>query len=173
MHFGTSFRLTTFGESHGAAIGGVIDGCPAGLELDLDTIRKEMARRKPGQSAITTSRAESDEFEILSGVYEGKTLGTPLSFIIRNQDYKPSITMQWKLHSDHHMLIILIMSNMDIVTIVEEEDLQLVETAARVLPGAIAKQVLVKLGIRVTAYVSQVGEYLLTKPYTQLWTWTK
>ncbi|MFN8143066.1 MAG: chorismate synthase [Bacteroidia bacterium] len=166
--FGTSFRLTTFGESHGAAIGGVIDGCPAGLELDLDFIRKEMARRKPGQSAITTSRAESDEFEILSGVYEGKTLGTPLSFIIRNQDYKPSdydavktafrpshadYTYHVKYgHRDHR----------------GGGRSSARETAARVFAGAIAKQVLVKLGIRVTAYVSQVGEYLLTKPYTQL-----
>ena len=87
--FGELFRVTTFGESHGTAIGVVIDGCPAGLELDLQFVQSELDRRKPGQSHITTQRKETDEFEILSGMFEGKTLGTPLTFIIRNQDYKP------------------------------------------------------------------------------------
>src|SRR5436190_11793046 len=87
--FGNFFRVTTFGESHGAAIGGVIDGCPAGLKLDFDFIQSELDRRKPGQSKITTQRKESDTFEILSGVYKGTTLGSPIAFIIRNEDYKP------------------------------------------------------------------------------------
>src|ERR1041385_5134629 len=91
--FGTIFRLTTFGESHGEAIGGVIDGCPAGLEIDLDFIRAEMDRRKPGQSVIVTQRKEEDEVNFLSGIFDGKTTGTPIGFIIKNnnqkvQDYK-------------------------------------------------------------------------------------
>ena len=88
--FGRLFRLTTFGESHGAAIGGIIDGFPAGLELDISAIHKALDRRKPGQSVITTSRKESDFLEILSGVFEGKTIGTPIAFIILNKDQKSS-----------------------------------------------------------------------------------
>src|SRR5689334_4716429 len=87
---GQLFKLTTFGESHGPAIGGVIDGCPAGLKLDYDFIQSELDRRKPGQSKITTQRKETDQFEILSGVADTVTLGSPIAFIIRNQDYRPS-----------------------------------------------------------------------------------
>ena len=86
--FGTLFKLTTFGESHGLALGGVIEGCPPGIELDFDAIQNEMARRKPGQSAIVTQRKESDEVQFLSGIFEGKTTGTPIGFIIPNQDQK-------------------------------------------------------------------------------------
>jgi len=86
--FGTLFKLTTFGESHGAAIGGVLDGCPAGIMVDMDFIQRELDRRKPGQSSITTPRKESDTVEILSGVFEGKTTGTPIGFIIRNADHQ-------------------------------------------------------------------------------------
>ena len=85
---GGIFKLTTFGESHGVAIGGVIDGCPAGLEVDLEKVQKKLDRRKPGQSEITTQRKESDEVEFLSGIFEGKTIGTPIGFIIRNEDQK-------------------------------------------------------------------------------------
>ena len=85
---GQIFRLTTFGESHGIAIGGVIDGCPAGLSLDLEQIRYELQRRKPGQSVITTQRKEDDEVEFLSGIFEGKTTGTSIGFIIRNTNQK-------------------------------------------------------------------------------------
>ena len=85
---GQVFRLTTFGESHGIAIGGVIDGCPAGLSLDLEQVRHEMQRRKPGQSAITTQRKEDDDVEFLSGIFEGKTTGTPIGFVIKNKDQK-------------------------------------------------------------------------------------
>lgn len=88
--FGKIFKLSTFGESHGPAIGGIIDGCPSGLLLNQELIRYEMKRRRPGQSALSTPRIEADDYEILSGVYEGKTLGTPIGFIIRNQDYRPS-----------------------------------------------------------------------------------
>src|SRR5689334_5312771 len=91
--FGTIFRLTTFGESHGEAIGGVIDGCPAGLEISLDFIQVELDRRKPGQSSNVTQRKEDDELNILSGIFEGKTTGSPIGFTIKNtnqktQDYK-------------------------------------------------------------------------------------
>ena len=86
--FGHIFRLSTFGESHGVAIGGVIDGIPSGHEVDITRIQKELDRRKPGQSAITTQRKESDTVEILSGIYEGKTTGAPVGFIIRNDDSK-------------------------------------------------------------------------------------
>jgi chorismate synthase len=84
--FGKIFRLTSFGESHGPGIGGIIDGFPAGMELDMDAIQHELARRKPGQSKITTQRKESDQVEFLSGIFEGKTQGTPIAFIVWNQD---------------------------------------------------------------------------------------
>src|SRR5215510_1293462 len=86
--FGQLFRLTTFGESHGAAIGGIIDGCPAGLKIDVDFVQQELNRRKPGQSHITTQRQESDAVELLSGIFEGITTGTPIGFIIKNEDQK-------------------------------------------------------------------------------------
>ena len=84
--FGNIFRLTSFGESHGPAIGGVIDGCPANIEMDLDFIQSELNRRRPGQSRITTPRNEADEVKFLSGIYEGKTTGTPIGFIIENEN---------------------------------------------------------------------------------------
>ena len=86
--FGTIFKLTTFGESHGPAIGGIIDGCPAGLELDLEAIQQEMERRKPGQSAIVTQRKEADKVEFNSGIFEGVTTGTPIGFLIHNTNQK-------------------------------------------------------------------------------------
>ena len=85
---GKFFKLTTFGESHGIAIGGVIDGCPAGLELDFHLIQHQLDRRRPGQSTITTQRKESDEVQFLSGIFEGQTTGTPIGFIIKNEDAK-------------------------------------------------------------------------------------
>ena len=88
--FGQIFRLTSFGESHGKAIGGIIDGCPAGLDIDIDFIQNELNRRKPGQSKITTQRDESDQVEFLSGIFEGKTQGTPIGFIVRNKDQHSS-----------------------------------------------------------------------------------
>ena len=86
--FGSLFRVTTFGESHGAAIGCIVDGCPAGLEFDLDFIQHELDRRRPGQSAIVTQRKESDTVQVLSGVFEGKTTGTPIAFVIPNEDQR-------------------------------------------------------------------------------------
>src|SRR5688572_12737127 len=86
--FGHTFRLTSFGESHGKAIGGIIDGCPSNVELNFKKIQHELNRRKPGQSSITTQRDEADEVEFLSGIFEGKTLGTPIAFVIKNKDQK-------------------------------------------------------------------------------------
>ena len=88
--FGTIFRLTTFGESHGAAIGGIIDGCPSGLKVDFDAIQADLNRRKPGQSKLTTRRKEQDRVEWLSGIFEGQTTGTPIGFLIRNSDQNPT-----------------------------------------------------------------------------------
>ena len=88
--FGTRFRLTTFGESHGAAVGGIVDGCPAGLAFSTEEIQAALDRRRPGQSALTSPRQEADRVEILSGVYEGLTLGTPIAFLVRNEDQRPA-----------------------------------------------------------------------------------
>ena len=164
--FGTLFKLTTFGESHGAALGGVLDGCPAGLHLDLDAIENEMQRRKPGQSAIVTQRKENDSVRFLSGIFEGKTTGTPIGFVIENTDqkskdyshiketYRPShadYTYDKKYgHRDYR----------------GGGRSSARETACRVVAGAIAKQLL--KDIKITAYVSSVGELHLNKPYEQL-----
>ena len=166
--FGEKFKITTFGESHGAAIGVVIDGCPAGIELDLQKIQLELNRRKPGQSAITSARKEADEFEILSGVFEGKTLGTPIAIIVRNEDakskdyeylkdsYRPS-------HADY--------------TYEQKYGIRdyrgggrssARETVARVAAGAVAKQILEKQGIQINAFVNQVGTIKLNKHYSSL-----
>lgn len=166
--FGEIFRITTFGESHGAAIGVVIDGCPAGLEIDMDFIQQELDRRKPGQSAITTQRKESDTFHILSGVFEGKTLGSPLAITIQNEDQQPEDYTHLKdsyrpSHADY---------TYDMKY--GHRDYRgggrasARETAARVIAGAIAKQLLKKVGIEITAYVSGVGTIQLQKDYTQL-----
>ncbi|MCF6358198.1 MAG: chorismate synthase [Draconibacterium sp.] len=166
--FGRIFRLTSFGESHGRGIGGIIDGCPAGLELDIELIQKDLARRKPGQSKITTQRKEPDQVEFLSGIFEGKTQGTPIAFAIWNKDqhskdyndlkdiYRPS-------HADY--------------TYIQKYGTRdhrgggrssARETIARVVAGAIAKQILDKAGITINAYVSRVGEITLEKSYQQL-----
>jgi chorismate synthase len=166
--FGKVFTLTTFGESHGAAIGGVIDGCPAGLQIDFSLIEKQMNRRKPGQSSVTTSRNEADSFEILSGTFEGITTGTPIGFIIRNNDQKPEDYGKMKdvfrpSHSDY--------------TYEKKYGLRdhrgggrssARETAARVFAGSIASQLLTHSGIRIDAFVSQVGKIKLNKSYSEI-----
>ncbi len=155
--FGHIFRLSTFGESHGVAIGGTIDGVPAGQKIDTALIQAELDRRKPGQSAITTQRKESDTVEILSGIYEGKTTGTPIGFIIRNSDskskdydhlkenFRPShadFTYHKKYgHRDHR----------------GGGRSSARETACRVVAGAVAKQILESKGISFLTYVDQVG----------------
>ncbi|MCX6352800.1 MAG: chorismate synthase [Bacteroidetes bacterium] len=166
--FGEIFRVTTFGESHGEAIGAVIDGCPAGLRIDADFIRKEMARRSPGQSAITTQRKEGDAVEILSGVFENVTTGSPIALLIKNKDQRSAdYTALSKIYRPSHADY----------TYEKKYGLRdyrgggrasARETAARVAAGAIAKLFLNEYHIRITAYVSAVGEIKLDKPYQQL-----
>ncbi len=164
--FGTLFKLTTFGESHGTAIGGVIDGCPAGLKIDFKSLTKEMVRRMPGQSKITTQRKEPDDVKFLSGIFEGKTTGTPLAFIIENTNqkskdyshirdlYRPShadFTFEKKFgHRDYR----------------GGGRASARETACRVVAGAIAKQLIKE--IKITAFVSSVGKIFIDKPYQEL-----
>lgn len=164
--FGNLFRVTTFGESHGLALGGVIDGCPAGIELDVKLIQKDLDRRKPGQSKITTQRKENDEVRILSGVFEGKTTGTPIGFTIENtnqksKDYSHIKDSYRPSHAD----------------LVYDEKYgfrdyrgggrsSARETVSRVVAGAIAKQFL--KGISIDAYVNQVGRIKSDKTYAEL-----
>jgi chorismate synthase len=171
--FGTLFRLTTFGESHGAGIGGVIDGCPAGMTLDLAAIRFEMDRRKPGQSSITTARKEADEFEILSGVFNGKTTGTPIGFLIPNLDYKSlDYDQVEQIYRPSHADYVY-----DLKYGIRDPRgggrSSARETASRVFGGAIARQLLLQYGnnessVRISAYVSQVGPVILKKSYSEL-----
>ncbi|MBT1687438.1 chorismate synthase [Dawidia soli] len=156
--YGTLFKISTFGESHGPAIGVVIDGCPAGLTLDEAFIQAELDRRKPGQSKITTQRKEDDTFKILSGVFEGKTTGTPLAIVIENQDqrskdyshiaetFRPS-------HADYTYE-----AKYGIRDYRGGGRSSARETAARVAAGAVAKLLLQRLGVTIQAYVSQVGD---------------
>lgn len=166
--FGNIFKLHTFGESHGKAIGGIIDGCPAGIEIDEDFIQKALDRRKPGQSNIVSQRKESDKVQFLSGIFEGKTLGTPIGFIILNENqrekdyghlkenYRPS-------HADF--------------TYAEKYGIRdyrgggrssARETACRVVGGALAMHILKRKGIEIFAYVSRVGDVSVEKDYKQL-----
>ena len=156
--YGHAFRITTFGESHGPALGVIIDGCPAGLEIDEQVIRRELDRRKPGQSRITTQRHEEEGFRILSDVFEGRSTGTPIAIVIENQDqrskdyshikdsYRPS-------HADY---------TYDVKYGVRDHRgggrSSARETAARVAAGAVAKMLIGRSGITVDAYVSQVGD---------------
>lgn len=164
--FGNIFRLTSFGESHGAAIGGVIDGMPAGIQIDLDFIQKELNRRKPGQSKLTTARKENDEVEFLSGIFEGVTTGCPIGFLVRNtnqhsNDYSNIKDTYRPSHADY--------------TYQQKYGLRdyrgggrssARETIARCVGGALAKLALQQLGITVQAYTAQVGNIRLEKPYT-------
>ncbi len=165
--YGSLFRISTFGESHGPAIGVVIDGCPAGLEIDEAFIQSELNRRKPGQSKITTQRKEDDTFKILSGVFEGKSTGTPIAIVIENQDQRSK---------DYgHLAETFRPSHADYTydSKYGNRDYRgggrssARETAARVAAGAIAKLLLLKEGITINAFVSQVGE-LKAPHYTQL-----
>lgn len=165
--YGTLFKISTFGESHGLAIGVVIDGCPAGLEIDEAFIQTELTRRKPGQSKITTQRKEDDTFKILSGVFEGKTTGAPIAIVIENQDQRS------KDYS--HIENTFRPSHADF-TYQEKYGIRdhrgggrssARETAARVAAGAIAKLLLRKYRVEINAFVSQVGE-LKAPHYTSL-----
>lgn len=164
--FGTKFRLTTFGESHGVAIGGIIDGCPSNITLDLEQVQYDLDRRKPGQSRLVSQRKEKDEVIFLSGIFEGKTLGTPIAFQIENTNsksddynllkdaFRPSHADYVYQHKYHH------------------RDYRgggrssARETAARVVAGAIAKQLIAP--VKIYAYVSAVGSVSVQQKYTEL-----
>lgn len=164
--FGNIFRLTSFGESHGKAIGGVIDGFPAGISIDEDFIQHELDRRRPGQSALTTARKEADKVEFLSGIYEGVSTGCPIGFVIWNtnqhsNDYDNMKDVFRPSHADY--------------TYTQKYGVRdhrgggrssARETIARVVGGALAKLALKQLGVTVTAFTSQVGIYKLDKDYT-------
>lgn len=166
--FGRIFRLTSFGESHGKGIGGVIDGCPAGIAIDLDFIQQELARRKPGQSKITTQRQEPDQVEFFSGIFEGKSQGTPIGFAVWNKDqhsndYNDLKSVFRPSHADY--------------TYLQKYGTRdhrgggrssARETIARVVAGAVGKLILREVGVKIQAYVSQVGEVELDKPYQEL-----
>jgi chorismate synthase len=165
--YGTLFKISTFGESHGLAIGVIIDGCPAGLQIDEVFIQSELSRRKPGQSKITTQRKEDDTFKILSGVFEGQSTGAPIALVIENQDQrsKDYSHIQNTFRPSH--------ADYTYETKYGVRDYRgggrssARETAARVAAGAVAKLVLKKFGIDINAFVSQVGD-LKSPPYTQL-----
>lgn len=166
--FGKIFRITTFGESHGPALGVTLDGCPAGLDIDIEFIQHELDRRKPGQSKITTQRKEEDKVEILSGVFEGKSTGTSIGMVIwnadaRSKDYSHIADKYRPSHADY--------------TYQEKYGVRdyrgggrssARETAARVAAGAVAKMLLKKAGVTINAYVSQVGPLKLEKNYGEM-----
>ena len=155
--FGNLFKLTSFGESHGSMIGGIIEGCPAGLDINKDLIQKDLDRRKPGQSKVTSPRKEDDKVQLLSGIFEGKSTGTPIGFLIPNinsksQDYSNIKDVFRPSHADY--------------TYEEKYGLRdyrgggrssARETACRVVAGSIAKQLLNNYGIKISAYVSSIG----------------
>ena len=166
--YGTLFCVTTFGESHGAAIGCIVDGCPAGLDFDLEYIQRELDRRRPGQSNIVTQRKENDTLQVLSGVFEGKTIGTPIAFLIPNEDqrsrdydhlataFRPShADYTWQLKYGHRDYRGGGRSSAR-------------ETAARVAAGALAKLFLKTQGVDIQGYVSQVGALTLMKSHQEL-----
>lgn len=163
--FGQIFRLTSFGESHGVALGGVIDGMPAGIDVDLELLDKEMARRRPGQSLLTTPRKEADQVEILSGVFEGKTTGCPIGFMVRNtsqhsSDYDNLRDLFRPSHADFTYF-----SKYGIRDHRGGGRSSARETVARCVGGAFAKMALAKLGIEVKAFTRQVGTVSLDGTY--------
>jgi chorismate synthase len=165
---GKLFTLTSFGESHGEALGGIIDGCPAGLKVDFDFIQSELDRRKPGQSTIVTQRKEADKVEFLSGIFENKTTGTPIGFIVRNEgqkskDYDHNIDSYRPSHADY---------TYDTKYGIRDHRgggrSSARETVSRVIAGSIAKLYLKEYNISIHAYTSQVGEIKLLKDYHDL-----
>ena len=163
--FGNIFTLTTFGESHGEAVGGVIDGMPAGIDVDMDFIQAELDRRRPGQSDLTTARDEADRVEVLSGVFEGKTTGAPIGFIVRNtnhhsQDYENMRCLFRPSHADFTF-----QKKYGIRDHRGGGRTSARITISRCVGGAFAKLVLRKMGICVSAYTSQVGDIALNADY--------
>ena len=165
--FGNLFTLTTFGESHGVAVGGVIDGMPAGIDIDMDFIQAELNRRRPGQSHITTARKEADKVEFLSGIFEGKSTGTPIGFEVRNtnqhsQDYENMRCLFRPSHADYTYIC-----KYGIRDHRGGGRSSARITIARCVGGALAKLALRQLGISITAYTSQVGDITLSRDYHQ------
>lgn len=163
--FGNIFTLTTFGESHGAAVGGVVDGMPAGINIDIDFIQSELNRRRPGQSSITTSRKEADQVELLSGVFEGKSTGCPIGFVVRNTnqhsaDYENLRNLFRPSHADFTYN-----TKYGVRDHRGGGRTSARITIARCVGGALAKLVLKQLGISVQAYTSQVGNIALNRDY--------
>lgn len=161
--FGKIFTLTTFGESHGEAIGGIIDGCPAGIELNLETVQKDMDRRKPGQSKIVTQRKEADEVQFLSGIFEGKTTGASIGFIIKNanqrsNDYAHIKDAYRPSHADYTYD-----KKYGVRDYRGGGRTSARETANWVVGGAVAKQVISE--IKINAFTSSVGDIFMEKPY--------
>ena len=164
--FGKLLKLSTFGESHGEALGGILDGCPAGITLDFDFINLEMKRRKPGQSSIVTQRKEEDEVQFLSGIFEGKTTGTPIGFIIPNTNQKSDDYSHIKdtfrpSHADY-----VYEQKYGIRDYRGGGRSSARETVSRVVAGAIAKQIIPQ--IKINAFVSSVGDIFIDKPYQEL-----
>ncbi|MFN4146039.1 MAG: chorismate synthase [Runella sp.] len=166
--YGKIFKIATFGESHGAAIGVIVEGCPAGLVFDAAFIQEELDRRKPGQSRITTQRREADTVEVLSGVFEGYTTGTPIAMMIRNEDQRSKdyshIAQQYRpSHADYTY-----QAKYGLRDYRGGGRSSARETAARVAAGALAKLLLKHLNVQIQAYVSQVGSLVLEKEYHEL-----
>lgn len=167
--YGKIFKITTFGESHGEGIGVVIDGCPAGLHIDIDCIQYELNRRRPGQSKIVTQRKEEDRVEVLSGVFDGYSTGTPIALFVRNQNQRSA--------DYDHLATAYRPSHADFTYDQKYNGFRdyrgggrssARETAARVAAGAVAKLLLARIGINIAAYVSQVGNIVVPKNYTEL-----
>ncbi|KAA6350442.1 Chorismate synthase [termite gut metagenome] len=164
--FGNVFRLTSFGESHGKGIGGVIDGFPAGIHIDVDFVQRELNRRRPGQSSITTSRNEADEVEFLSGIFEGQSTGCPIGFVVWNRnlhasDYDDLKGVYRPSHADYTYMV-----KYGIRDHRGGGRSSARETISRVIGGALAKSALKQLGVCITAYTSQVGAIKLEDDYT-------
>lgn len=164
--FGNIFTLTTFGESHGTAIGGIVDGMPAGVEIDMDFIQHELDRRKPGQSKITTSRNEPDRVQLMSGVFEGKTTGTPIGFVVLNKnqhskDYDNMRELFRPSHSDYTYY-----NKYSIRDHRGGGRSSARITLSRVVAGALAKLALKQLGITIQAYTTQVGNIEMERDYS-------
>ena len=163
---GTLFKVTTFGESHGEALGGIIDGCPPGLEIDFDAIQNDMNRRKPGQSVIVTQRKEADEVQFLSGIFEGKTTGTPIGFVIPNTNQKSDDYSHIKNNYRPSHADFVYEKKYGIRDYRGGGRSSARETASRVVAGAFAKQIL--SDVKINAYVSSVGKINIDKPYQEL-----
>ena len=151
--FGRLFRLTSFGESHGDVIGGVVDGMPAGIEVDMAFVQHELDRRRPGQSAVTSQRKEADRVELLSGVFEGKSTGCPIAFVVRNENQRPE--------DYEHLKDVFRPSHADYTYASARV------TIARQVGGALAKLVLRQLGVKVVAFTSQIGDVVIDGDYRQ------